>query len=122
MAQQRTIAARLATDDALWHSPEQPLQPMSEVERLMQRVGLRPDVQYTEADIEEGCRLAGIVNPTERLGIKLEAEQRGMLKPRQAGQEPRRLYGMRASADEQPAGKVLTGHNGRPLVLRSMPD
>jgi hypothetical protein len=116
-AQRQTIAARLATDDAQWHPAEQPMQSLTEVERLMQRAGLRPGMTYTEADIDEGCRLAGIVDPTERLGIKLEAEQRGMLKPRRAAEDSRRLYGMSASA-ERPKGNMLLNADGTPRTLR----
>jgi hypothetical protein len=80
-------------------------------------------VQYTEADIEEGCRLAGITSPTEKLAIKLEAEMRKMLLPRPGTQDNRRLYGksMRASADERPSGKILTDADGQPVTLRFMP-
>lgn len=114
-AQQR-INASLATDVAEWRQ-ERPLQPQTEIERLMQRADLQPGLQYTEADIEEGCRQAGIVDPTQKLAMKVEAEMRGMLKPRRATQESRRPSGtMRASA-ERPRGKVLLNADGTPRTL-----
>jgi hypothetical protein len=97
------------------------MQPLTEIERLMQRAGLQLGRQYTEADIEEGCRESGITSPTERLGIKLEAEMRQMLKPRRAGQDSRRLYGMRVRADERPRGNRLTDTRGKPVTLRVLP-
>jgi hypothetical protein len=120
MAQRRTLTASLATDTAQWHS-EQPMQPMTEIERLMQRAGLLPGGKYTEADIEEGCRLAGIVNPTQKLAVKLEAEQRGMLTRAKPSQGMPPLYAMHAAA-ERPAGSLLKTRDGNPVVLKSIPE
>jgi hypothetical protein len=121
--QQRTMAAHLATDSAEWKPSDRPLQPLTEIERLMQRAGLQPGMKYTEADIEQGCKQAGIVEPSDKLAVKLEAEVRQMLLKRSQPAQERRLYGksMQASA-ERSGGKRLTGQNGRPLTLRSIPD
>jgi hypothetical protein len=124
-AQQRTMAARLSTDDAEWHPGEQPMQPLNEIERLMSKAGLQPTQQYSVADIQEACRRAGIEDPSHKLAIKLEAEQRGMLKPRYGAQERARLYGksMQASADERPARKQVLRDpsTGKAAVLRFLP-
>jgi hypothetical protein len=120
VAQQRTIAARLAADDAEWH-PAQPMQPMNEIERLMQRAGLLPGGKYTEADIDEGCRLAGIVDPTQRLAIKVEAEMRGMLTSRQTDRESPRLHAMRASAERPTGTELRDPRSGQPANLQFLP-
>jgi hypothetical protein len=122
-AAQRELSASLATDSAEWHPAERPMQPLTEIERLMQRVSMKPGMQYSEADIDEGCRIAGITSPTEKLAIKLEAEERKMLRKRsQLSQNSRRLFGQSIQAStERPRGNRLTDASGQPVTLRSRP-
>jgi hypothetical protein len=69
----RTVHARgLATDTAAYR-------PLSEMDRLLRRAGLRQDQTYTEAEIETAARGAEITDPQTRLALKLECSARGMI-------------------------------------------
>jgi hypothetical protein len=117
-AAQRKLSASLATDGAQWRQ-ERPLQPQTEIERLLSRIGIELGSarQYTEAEMDEMLRHAGVTDSTQRIALKCEAEARGLLLPPRAPADSRRLDGMRASA-ERPRGKVLLNADGTPRTLR----
>jgi hypothetical protein len=70
--QGRTVKAgvTLASDGA---------RPLSEMDRLLRRAGLRQDQTYTEAEIEAAARGADLTEPQTRLALKIECASRGMI-------------------------------------------
>jgi hypothetical protein len=109
---ERQLNAGLASDNAEWQQ-EQPLQPQTEIGRLMQKAGIERSRRYT---IDELAALlqASPLTTEERLACKIEADMLGLLRAGrsslQAGRE------MHASAE-----KILRDRHGNPVTLRFRP-
>jgi hypothetical protein len=71
----------LATDRAHYRHEEADQRPRSEMQRLLDRVGVDDQRTYTEPELNELLAQAGITDSQQRLAIKVEAEGRGLTRP-----------------------------------------
>jgi hypothetical protein len=109
----------MAHDRAEYPTPTNPWPP--EIARILTRAGvdLSRATGFTEAELDAVLIRAGVDDVVQRLGLKTELYNRGMIRQPQPAQE-KRLYGksMQASADGRPRGKVLRNADGTPRTLR----
>ena len=78
-ASDRRVQAGLATDRAQYRHEEADQRPRSEMQRLLDRVGVDPESAYTEVELGKLLDQAGITDTVQRLSIKVEAQARGLL-------------------------------------------